>query len=65
MTPPDSLRRRREGEAAGGRQLAARPLTAADFAVLTERVFRRVIGWFKQQGFSDLDSFAACLTRLF
>ncbi|MEX1076871.1 MAG: transposase [Pirellulales bacterium] len=42
--------------------LAARPLTAADLATLTERVRHRVIGWFKRQGFLDAHA-AAVNTR--
>jgi hypothetical protein len=32
--------------------LPKRPLTAADLAAITERVRRRVIGWFKRKSFS-------------
>jgi hypothetical protein len=41
--------------------LPARPLTAADLAALTERVRRRLIGWFKRQGFLDAHAAADML----
>ncbi|NCA11965.1 hypothetical protein EBR56_09200, partial [bacterium] len=41
--------------------LAARPLTAADLAALTERVRRRVIAFFKRQGFLDAHAAADML----
>jgi hypothetical protein len=41
--------------------LPASPLTRGDLAVLTERVRRRVIGWFKRQGFLDAYAAAAML----
>ena len=41
--------------------LPARPLTQGDLAALTERVRRRVIGWFKRKGFLDAHAAAAML----
>jgi hypothetical protein len=41
--------------------LPARPLTAADLAALTERVRRRVIAFFKRQGFLDAHAAADML----
>jgi hypothetical protein len=41
--------------------LPARPLTAADLAALTQRVRRRVIGWFRRQGFLDAHAAADTL----
>ena len=41
--------------------LPARPLTQGDLAALTERVRRRVIRWFKRQGFLDADAAADML----
>jgi hypothetical protein len=39
--------------------LPARPLTQGDLATLTERVRRRVIGWFSRQGLLDAHAAAA------
>jgi hypothetical protein len=41
--------------------LPARPLTQGDLAALTERVRRRVIRWFKRQGFLDAHAAADML----
>ena len=41
--------------------LPTRPLTQGDLAALTERVRRRVIGWFRRQGFLDAHAAADML----
>jgi hypothetical protein len=40
---------------------AARPITQADLATLTEKVRRRVVRWFRMQRLLDADAAAAML----
>jgi hypothetical protein len=56
--PPDSLRRRRDGEAAGLRQLPTQAITQADLAALTGKVRRRVVRWFRMQRLLAADAAA-------